>query len=474
MNKNDVIQYYSNSIGRLNSRKINSSISDQDEYYKFVMKYTEFAPFRSFTDKLHLMKNDIYYNPTCKICNKETSFVRSENGKESFFRETCSSKCNGILKRGKSIIRDEKTANDKRKKTMIEKYGVEYNSQRKEIKEKLGLHNSDINFRKKQSEIQKSKHSHIRYDLLNDSNFLKTSNEKMSIYEISKVINGSISLIHQSFWKNNIEIRTHKSSLEIKIRNLLNSLGIDYIENDRTILNGKELDFYIPKFKVAIECNGLYWHSEIKISDKRYHINKTRQCNEKGIRLFQFFEHEINNKIDIIESMLRTAFNLNEKIYARKCIIKEVDHKTANLFINSNHMQGNTNAKIYRGLFYKDQLVSIISISKPRFNKDYDYEIIRFCSLKGYSIIGGFSKLLSEFKDKKLISYANMRWSNGNVYEKNDFNHLYDTDVGFFYFNGRDIKSRYSDRRTLQELYNDGYYRVFDCGNKVYEYIPLS
>lgn len=117
------------------------------------------------------------------------------------------------------------------------------------------------------------------------------------------------------------------SKEETELKDFLNSLDIKIIENDRMILEGKELDIFIPSHNIAIEYNGLYWHSEQYI-DKNYHLNKTEACEAKGIQLIHIFEDEWLYKQDIVKSRLKNILGLTQnKIWARKCEIKIVDTK---------------------------------------------------------------------------------------------------------------------------------------------------
>ena len=67
--------------------------------------------------------------------------------------------------------------------------------------------------------------------------------------------------------------------------------------NDRNILDGREIDVLIPDFKIGIELNGLFYHSEEVLSGRvddprKYHLNKTLAAKEKGITLIHVFESE--------------------------------------------------------------------------------------------------------------------------------------------------------------------------------------
>lgn len=261
----------------------------------------------------------------------------------------------------------------------------------------------------------------------------------------------------------------------------------ELLNNNRSVISPLELDIYLPDLKLAIEFNGNYWHSEQYVS-KNYHINKTNLCKEKGIQLIHIFEHQWDNKQSIIKSMLCNKLGLNtNKIYARKCEIKEVAAKDASNFLNENHMQGSTNSKINLGLFYEDELVSLMTFSKPRFNKTIEWELNRFCNKLNTNVVGGASKLLKYFErnyqPKSLISYANLQWSSGGIYNTLGFELSHQSEPNYWWVRGGEILSRYACQKhklnsllsifdeTLSETQNmkaNNYNKLYDCGNLVF------
>ncbi len=270
-------------------------------------------------------------------------------------------------------------------------------------------------------------------------------------------------------------------------KSLIDEFDIDFIQNDRSVLNGKEIDLLYKN--IGIEINGLYWHSSRFSKDKYYHLNKTKLAESKGIQLLHFWDYEIKTNLALVKSMINSKLGLtNTKIYARKCIIKEVSIVDSKQFLDSNHLQGSgAVGKIRLGLYYNDNLVSIMTFSKARFNKNYDYELIRFCNLIDTNVIGGASKLLKHFKNKyngSIISYANRRFSNGNLYETLGFKLINETEPNYFYEKGgllsysrtqsqkhklSKILDDFDNNLTeVENMNNNNYYQVFDCGNLVY------
>ena len=282
---------------------------------------------------------------------------------------------------------------------------------------------------------------------------------------------------------------------EAKVQELLELNGVEFITNDRQILNGKELDFYIPSAKLAIEVNGEFWHSSAQERiTKNYHLEKTLECEAQGIKLLQFWDfNELQLKWQICESMILNALNkTSNRLYARQCIAKEISSKEGKKFCDLNHIQGNKGASIYLALEHNSKIVSVMSFGKSRFNKNVEWELLRFCNLTSYSVVGSASKLLKYFElnynPKSLISYADRRRSSAlsNVYKELNFKLLRNAEPNYFYFKPRDLKlfSRQTFQRHKLEKYfgksfdskltegqimqDEGFLRLYDCGNLVY------
>lgn len=268
--------------------------------------------------------------------------------------------------------------------------------------------------------------------------------------------------------------------------------SIPCINRDRQILDGKELDIVVPSRQVAIEYNGLYWHSDNKV-DRNYHINKMLDCHRIGYKLVQVFEDEWRDKKDIVKSRILNILGVSpEKIFGRKTNIREIDNKEAKSFLETNHIQGGINCKINIGLYYNEELVSVMSFGGLRKNlgsssKEGVYEMYRFCNKLNTTVVGGASKLLkyfiNEYNPKEIISYADRRWSQGELYEKLGFEKVSETVPNYFYSKGMVRENRFNYRKdklvslghdkskTEKEIMSDlGYYRIYDCGSLKYSY----
>jgi hypothetical protein len=267
-------------------------------------------------------------------------------------------------------------------------------------------------------------------------------------------------------------------------------LGNDTVvlANNKIEIYPKELDIYIPSSKIGIEFNGLFWHSEITGNkNKVYHLNKTNSCIFKGIRLIHIFENEWLYQKDIVKSILKNTLNKTpNKIYARNCEIKEVNDKESEVFLNENHIQKSDRSTIKLGLYHNNNLVSIMTFAISRFDKKYQYEMIRFCNKINTSVIGGANKLFSYFVNAynptSVVSYSDRRYFSGNVYQNLGFKFERNTPPNYFYIinNYKELKSRMNfqkyklkniltvfDKKLTEweNMKNNGFDRIWDCGH---------
>jgi len=276
------------------------------------------------------------------------------------------------------------------------------------------------------------------------------------------------------------------SNVEKEISNWLKSINIIIEENNRVIISPQELDIYIPSHKLAIELNGLYWHSELQGKDSQYHLNKTQLCLEKGIQLLHIFEDEWINKQEIIKSIIKNKLNIYDKtIHGRKCSVKNVSLREANKFYEQNHIQGECISKLNFGLFYENKMISCLSFSKSRYNRKYDWEITRFANKLGYKIHGSFSKLWKHKPEGNIITYSDKRLFDGNIYRK-FLNELESSKPSYWYldskynrhnrinFQKHKLKEKLgifdSNLTEWENMQLNGYNRIWDCGNWIFEW----
>ena len=435
-------------------------------------------------------KNENKYNKMKKTCKKKYGvehFSKSKKFSEKI-RNTWNNKSKEEIKAfnescekthferyGCKRPLQKKQFKQKVKQTNLEKYGVENPFQVDSIKDKIKETNVKKygvdNPRKSSQILNKSKESYKK-------RFIKILIEKMKNYAIPMFDENEYDNIRKKYkWKcvkcgSVFEQNIHKNQINGKIQHIPRCLNcyphlsgysflekelVDFIKsiydgriitNNRKILKGKELDIYLPEINIAVQFDGIYWHS---LKDKNYHLNKTLLCEKQGIQLIHVFEHEWINKREIVEDRIKSILKIEQKcIFARKCDIKEIDKNTASEFLSRNPLQGYVDSSIRYGLYFEDELVFVMTFRKSRKNGSYDYELTRFASKMGVCVVGGVSRLLTMFKRNykgSLVSYADRRYCNDELYKK----------LGFELICQSKPKCIKIDK-----------YQIFDCGNLIY------
>ena len=275
------------------------------------------------------------------------------------------------------------------------------------------------------------------------------------------------------------------SKEQYQLTEFIRSLNFNIKSNDRKIIVPYELDIWIKSHNLAIEFNGNFYHSYNRIEttkERNKHKHKADLTHEKEISLLQIASHEWNNNKNLIKSMIKHRLGLSNRIYARKCTIQKIDNKITSKFFTVSHISGHRHAKIAYGLYYNDELVSAINFNPIKNN----YEIIRYASLPGLTIVGGLSKLLTRFiKDHKpnsIMTFVDRRYGNGIGYKKFGFELMSITKPGYIYLHsncqpaGSRIKfqkHKLQNKLKLfdpllteaQNMFNNKYRRMWDAGH---------
>jgi hypothetical protein len=274
------------------------------------------------------------------------------------------------------------------------------------------------------------------------------------------------------------------SSGQLLINDHITSLGYETVINDRTSISPLEIDIYIPELKFGIEYHGYYWHSYNKqetVKERKKHQDKALLAIKNNISLKQFYCFEWNNQKDLIKSMIGHYLGRSSKLHARKCGIIEISESEANLFFSANHLQGHRPARHYLALIFNKSIVGAVSISKTKGG----CELIRMAFKNGSTVIGGGSRLINNamklFKISNLFTFADLRYSTGNVYKKIGFKELCVTKPNYKYVTKSEILSRQRCQKhrlsrmlgelfdpnltESQNMFNAGYRRLWDAGN---------
>ena len=469
------------------------------------------------------------YNKYCSIKCANSSELRLEHIKETNLKKygTESSLANKqVREKAKNTIQNKygvdnvfkaESIKDKIKHTWLEKYGTDNPNKSNEVKDRMKqtcLNKYGVNYSfQSENNKEKSKQTCLKKygtEYPQQSKVLRNNQLKKYCIENSVIPLNELDLYCQtkccehfnipiSYYKKHAfipnttdinslieysnELQNNKGTIiEKELDDYLTLLGIKHVMRDFSTISPQQLDYYIPEYKVAIEIDGIYWHSTNYGKSKNYHLNKTVQCEELGIRLIHFTDFEWNTKTNICKSILCSALNIYEqKIYARSCKIKEVDTQQAKQFLDNNHIQGSVNSTYKLGLFYNNELVQLITIGKSRFKKN-EYELLRMCTKLNTQVIGGFSKLMKHQPYKNIISYVDRSKYTGKSYLTNDlFSFVKFTKPNYKYYNGKCCISRISaQKHKLQKLLGDkfdknlseannminaGWLQVYDCGN---------
>jgi len=477
----------------------------------------------------------------CDICGheKETSYKRYLENINNYNIFSCSRKCANIKriktnleKYGIENISQNQDIKDKKIKTCLKNFGVEYSTQSNVIQEKIkktSLEKYGVERPSQNNEIkeQSKKTCLEKYGVespMKDNDIVKKMKIRLSktlldkIFKYKNIISyyddGLIMFCDKC--NNNFEIKrnlfynrkqqntimcticntigNHTSGLEILLYEFIKeNYNKKIVQNTRSIISPLELDIYLPELKLAFEFNGLFWHNEIT-KDKNYHLSKTEECEKQGIQLIHIYEDDWLYKQDIIKSMILNKLNqTTNKIFARKTTIKEIDdNKLVREFLEINHIQGFVGSKVKLGLFYDNELISLMTFGNRRIamgkksTNEGEYELLRFCNKLNTSVIGGASKLfkyfINNYKPKEVTTYADRSISQGKLYETLGFKSEGKTQPNYYYiinsikyhrFNYRKdklVKQGFDSNKTEHEIMiNRKIFRIYDSGNLKYK-----
>ena len=520
-----------NQINRNSKNILNQHHDIQEE----INNCTDFLDLTTtIIERIYCIKNNITAKPLCPVCNKPLKF-------NYLYKKYCSNKCSAnspeIKEKIKSTVSKKfgyenvsqaPSIKEKKKNTSLQRYGVEYTLQeptiRKQIKKtnlkkygnicpmgcknvlektkqtnlkKYGVENVSQSSKIRQKKIYtwKNKYGvsnpnqiHISIETLeklNNKEWLIQQHitQKKSLLQIAIELNVSDITIKRYCNKHNIETiyHTNKSQEEINLFNMITTLT-DVEQGNNNIIAPYQIDIYIPKHKLAIEYCGLYWHSE-KYKDKWYHKTKLDKCNQNNTRLLTIFEDEWLYKKYIVTSTIQYLLHMTTTptLYARNTTIDIVNSIDRKRFLEKYHIQGDGIGSITYGLYYENIIVAVTTYKENKNN----YILNRFATSQ--NVVGGFSKLLKHFRknniNKPIITFADLRWSNGNLYEKTGFKVDKILPPDYYYTKGTKRYHKFNFRHkylykylpdydsTLTEKENmdkSNYNKIWNCGYKRY------
>lgn len=388
----------------------------------------------------------------------------------------------------------------KAKKTMLERYGVEnalcHPDFLKKSQETLYSNYGVINTMK--SEIIKSalKDNNIeKYGVSNPAMTQDVQNKmkQTSLARYGRENAGSHPMFIEKAFKTLAKNGNGRftSQGELEMLEFVRSLGIDANKGYIGGADPKELDIKIPEKMIAIEYNGAYWHSDaIKHFNPNDHYNKMKICSNQGYKLLQFFDFEWNNRKLQIQSFLRSALGKNEiKIHGRKTELREVLKLEAKDFLEKYHILGKVQFKVAYGLYFNNELVSMITINKHHRNNE-EWVLNRYVGKTNVTVAGGLKKLCDYASREfgQISTWIDLRMSDGSGWEKMGWKKVSILKPDYFYFNIKTHQIVPKQSRQKKKLNTplgmterehaklDSLARIYDCGKikLVYQVISIK
>lgn len=530
-----MINHIRDKIEKYEGRKLSCTIFTADEISYIYQVTSSFNSLPSKSRDFNKRLSAMYHGISEKLCKQCGKILEFKDFKTYPFQQYCSRKCkhddpDSIKQALTKLKTNKKEISEKRKATCRRRYGVSNPMQVDRIK------NLNVENRKNiESSIQKRKQTNIlKYG---HSNYLQSEEVKarrlqkildrkfddlvnfstitplFSREEYHGILNTGITnkypfkciqcnhefKQHVASWTEHDKCPKCNSSInkfEEIISNILDEFNVDYITHDRNILSGKELDYYLPEHKLAIEIDGLYYHSTRFNSNRSYHLEKTEQCADQDIQLIHIFGDEIMTSPNIIKDRIRMHISRPDNvIYARKCTLKLISSSDKKEFLEKYHIQGNIPSSINIGLFFNDIMVSVMTFGKHRsslgsMHVSGKYELYRYCTVENTRVVGGMSKMLkyfiNEYNPVEITSYCCRRWSTlDNGYSKIGFQLHHVSGPNYWIVKGNNRYHRYKYRKSelskLLESYDsnksesdnleaNGLYKIWDCGSFVYKW----
>lgn len=432
--KNDYLE-----DNKINTNKLQIKYIKEHGYENYLLNRYEDT--KNFGEVIYRICNNIGEIPKCKVCNKPVRFLNLING----YDDVCSERCKNIFllpeitddyiksldKKG-GLFKYIWYGHDKVEQYLNDKFKDEYRSYDEAVYMVLmnmkkiprcPVCNNYVKFEKNRYE-----HKFMQYcshECQSIGTRLKTINKikKLSGLNIELTNNNQYKFInvcdiHKEFILTHDQFhnrcsstrymygvlcpicnpeRNPQTSIETIMKDILDNLRINYIQHDRKIIGPKELDFYLPDYKIGIECNGTYWHSTNK-KDKNYHINKYNLCNDKNVNLLSFWEYDIKHNESYITNILKIYSNKidNYIVLNNNYEIKYMDNKTYRDFIKRYDLRrNNKRVNLKLGLYVNDKLIYVLggNINKTNFH------IIKICSRFNYyieNVIIYFIKFINE------------------------------------------------------------------------------
>lgn len=473
-------------------------------------------------ERLYWLRNNIDDYPRCKHCDRSLSSASFINGVVGYrtyccrtcqrnskeykekYRDTCLKKYGVEHSFSAAVVQEKRTASnidrygsshphkwgsEKFKSYMKERFGVENSLQdpliRAKVSEALRKGYVENKLEARLDEIKEQENVTLFSAYTGHDQPLLWKHDTCNETFYSNIADGKVPSCPKCNGKSKPEYQLYKHVCELVGEHRV-------IRNDRSLIKPLELDIYLPEHKLAFELNGMFWHSELFMKPgtaKTYHSYKSELCKARGVQLIQIFDIEWYEKNAIILDKLNHLLGKSTKHYARNLNVVDVPASISSEFLTNNHLQGKDVSAVKLGLVDDNgYLYSLMTFTKARFSKSYEWELSRFTNTIGNVVVGGASRLLTAFeqlyKPKSLVTYADARFSSGKVYDRLGFQLSHLSKPNYWYVKSGAMLSRYQAQKhklrsvlgesfdeSLSERANmnaNGWYAVYDCGNYVY------
>ena len=448
-----------------------------ENYYYKIIESTGFLDKNSeLKERIYYITNNINKQITCKNCGINIKY----------YRKFCSTKCSSksievrnktaktnMKKYGNSCSLNNEIVNYKKNKTWLKKYGCNHIFQNEKIKLKIQntlrkKHNNDL--------ITNQGQVHLTKDIIekiNSKEFLYNEYviNKKTYSEIARDVGVSTRTIWLHAKSFNIQSRTSsfRSSYENDIMSFIPSNFI-ILKNVKDIIPPYELDLYLPDYKLAIEFNGIYWHSHNNEKNNviNRHYIKTKLCKRKNIKLLHIFENEWINKTkrQVWKSIINNKLNKNISLNINDCNIQDIkDINIINNFINDNSITCLDKFNLCVGLYNNNELLSIL----------YGYYknnklISDFCTKNNHFIKNSKKELIDffiqKYKPYKIITKIDLRYNDITDYEELNMKYIRYEKPTFMYIKN----NKFYGEKNINPIFENEYRKIWNCGKIILEW----
>lgn len=453
------------------------------------------------------------HTTNCEYCGKEIPFTCSPAERPRYCSKECreASKKQHLMqkygvdnvskldkvKKKISQANSSEAVKDKRKTTCLQKYGVDNPAKSEEVKDRI-----KTVFLEKYGETNAMKIQKFKEKFDWNSVVSKRKNTMIAKYGVDYSFD--IPEVKERFVAHNVEkfgvpyyVMTKEyrnpstsnviSKTNLSFSKLLSANGIKH--QLEFPVGNKVYDVWVEDSKILIEIDPTYTHNSFGNHWNKgglspsYHVDKSRNALDHGYHCIHIFDW------DNVEKVIEIVNQKDSVIYGRQCTLAEIDDYRTKEFETTYHLQGYCRGQTIKIGLHKDgELVEMMTFGQPRYNKKYDWELLRLCTKSNIKVIGGASRLFSyfikQYNPASIISYCDKSKFEGTVYTKLGMKLNHSTNPAKIWSLGdMKITDNLLRQRGYDQLFNtnfgkgvsneelmleNGWLPVYDCGQDVY------